>query len=223
MSARTFPPTPAAVDLGRSLRAVRESAGLSQRDVAAGCNYSHVMVHRAETGKWPISWGVVRGIAGALDAERMIDRWESMWGKAQIEAEHEYARLREQDRLRSAVGQAPMRYIPRPSDAESVASYQQALVRLRRSAGNPSYDEMARRSYGGSLTPRTTLYDLTRPGRVELRHYAVQAFLDACGVVGAEARVWLDLLMDVPMERKSGRRRPLSAPVFSAQVVNHDR
>ncbi|MGQ4601633.1 helix-turn-helix domain-containing protein [Nocardia sp. R6R-6] len=92
-------------------------------------------------------------------------------------------------------------YLPDPSAVRTVGRYVEALRHLRASVDNPSYRQIAGRVRTFSVTPEgivgggiapghTTLHDLFKPGRVELRWEVVLAFLSGCGLNSEEIRYW---------------------------------
>ncbi|MFD3464685.1 helix-turn-helix domain-containing protein [Nocardia fluminea] len=215
-------PTYAALRLGRTVRQVRKDGGFSQRSLAERVEYTHVMIHRLEAGKWPISRKLVSDVADALVAEGVGGgiEWDSLWEDAHAEAEGEYAR-REFERQRHRLSERPPRYFPSVLDGESVASFQKALLRLRRSAGNPSYNEMARRSKSsGYPVSRTALNSLVQPGRRELRFETVLMFLEVCKVPGSESDVWMSLYAQLPVNprRRQGEDQGDLSPDGEASV-----
>ncbi|MFI5497479.1 helix-turn-helix domain-containing protein [Nocardia asteroides] len=92
------------------------------------------------------------------------------------------------------------KYLPDPR-VRSVGGYIGELRRLRASVDNPSFRNIAARgkifsttpdgAADGSIAPsHTTLHDLFKPGRVELRWEAVMLFLRGCGLTPDEIRHW---------------------------------
>ncbi|MFD3427682.1 helix-turn-helix domain-containing protein [Nocardia fluminea] len=92
-------------------------------------------------------------------------------------------------------------YLPDPAAVRTVERYVDALRRLRASVDNPSYRSIAAKVrtfavtpdgiVGGGLAPsHTTLHDMFKPGRVELRWEVVMAFLSGCGLNSEEIRHW---------------------------------
>lgn len=76
----TSPAARVAPTLGTELRALRVTAELSQRDLAAKINYSHVTIHKAEKCVRPPSWAVVEKIVKACaPPDEDLDWWQSLW------------------------------------------------------------------------------------------------------------------------------------------------
>jgi transcriptional regulator with XRE-family HTH domain len=55
--------------LGRALRALRQQAGITQKDVAARAGTSEAYVSHAETGRLDVRWHTVRRLLDALGAD----------------------------------------------------------------------------------------------------------------------------------------------------------
>lgn len=213
MTASATSPTPAAIKLGRTVRQARLDTGFSQRDLAERVNYSHVMIHRLEAGKWPISSQLMRDVADALASDDRKIEWHSLWDAANQEAESESARLRFERESQRSGGRRRRRYFPLATDGQSIADFQKALLRLRRSTGNPSYQDMARRSEKiGHPVSRTALNSLVQPGRRELRFETVTVFLEVCGVSGAESDIWMDLYAQLPVNQRRSQRNKGEMP-----------
>lgn len=76
---------------------------------------------------------------------------------------------------------------PNPDGTGGVAGFAASLRALKIHVGNPSLNELAKRSG----IPRSTLADALNPGRSGVpRLTVVMAFVDACGVTHQEALAW---------------------------------
>src|SRR5437660_1446235 len=77
--------------------------------------------------------------------------------------------------------------VPRPDDTGGVAGFAASLRALKIHVGNPSLNDLAKRSG----IPRSTLADALNPRRSGVPRLAVvAAFVDACGVTLQDALVW---------------------------------
>ncbi|MFC9999602.1 helix-turn-helix domain-containing protein [Nocardia sp. NPDC127526] len=197
------------VRLGADLRRLRVSADLTQRQLAKAINYSHVMIHRVETGQWPFSQEVVMAIATALAAPETKDLWRQRWAEVWAE-ERGGRRFRRMVRRRlnalltnhvkpNDVARIRL-YEPTEADAESVETFQRALRNLRESGGTPSFERIralaAARGYFPST--RSALHALLQPGRTVLREEIVQAFVVGCGVRIRDFDTWMGIFRLLP-------------------------
>ncbi|MGW5386511.1 helix-turn-helix domain-containing protein [Nocardia sp. NPDC003963] len=91
-------------------------------------------------------------------------------------------------------------YLPVADNIQTVGRYVDALRQLRASVDYPSYRDIAARAAAasiamdgysvGKLPAHTTLHDLFKPGRVELRWEVVLIFLAGCGLSADEVHHW---------------------------------
>jgi len=83
---------------------------------------------------------------------------------------------------------------PDPSNAHAPAEFTLELRRLKGWVGNPSFQQMSRRSG----LPTSTLADATNNHRVGLpRLEVVRAYVAACGLTGDDARAWEHAWRDI--------------------------
>jgi transcriptional regulator with XRE-family HTH domain len=102
-----------------------------------------------------------------------------------------------------------------PSGAGTVAEFAQLLREVRRRAGDPSLEEMARRS--GRILARSTMSEVLNgkrlPGREQL-----QAFLAVCGISGTDQALFLEAWTRLGLRPALFDRR-LEGPVLSADAL----
>ncbi|MFI5782692.1 helix-turn-helix domain-containing protein [Nocardia sp. NPDC051570] len=224
--------------LAARARALREAEGISQRELGRRIFLSHTVVNNVECARWPVSWRAVEAFVRGCAPEADCAVWEQMWREADrayrarlsaaaaatpASPPRAVGKVRKRPVRRKVVLRPPEAYrrkfyAPLPREVASVDTYVAALGRLRASAGNPSFRQIAARSAAKSALQigvsayadpvgRSTLHDLFKPGRVDLHWGAVCAFLIGCGLDAEEIEYW-QLLLFSRLPYRS-RREPL--------------
>jgi hypothetical protein len=88
-------------------------------------------------------------------------------------------------------------YRPDPAKIQTLNDYTNALRRLKISAGDPTFRDLARGARPEYGQPTSTLADLFKRGRRRLAWPVVESFLLACGVSDQDFRLWMELLVKV--------------------------
>jgi len=105
---------------------------------------------------------------------------------------------------------------PDPSGARDVASFARELRRLKGWVGNPSFQDLSRRSG----LPTSTLADAAKLGRAGLpRLEVVRRFIAACGITGEAARAWEYAWRDIQSAASS---RSATRPVINPRELPPD-
>lgn len=180
-------------ELALQLRALRDRAGLTHRELAAAANFSASVLADAAAGVRAPSEAVLKAFVTGCgaDPERLLPLWEQARRQdAASRKKQRGPRARAQPAQRPATGTAgPARpredsrtatynRPPDPWSADTPAAYVRQLRALRAWAGQPGHKEIAR----SAPLPSSTMYDALNPNRTSLPGLAVvRSIVIGCG------------------------------------------
>ncbi|MER7831527.1 helix-turn-helix transcriptional regulator [Streptomyces sp. NPDC095602] len=154
------------------LRARREGAGLTYKELAALTIYSEDTLRRSASGKKVPKLGVVRSFAQACGASP--DHAEQLWRRARLEQTYPGGL------------QAPSLHV---DYIQNFRELHEALLALYHEGGRHSYRELSERAGGHGRLPRTSVSRFINLESPPSRGF-VKSFARACGVSAASLEAW---------------------------------
>ena len=198
------------------LRALRQSAKLTYRQLSAATHYSTSVLSMAAGGQhlptWEVTSAYVKACGGSLD------QWHRLW----IQLSDESADTQDiAPTYKSGIADG----LPHPDEVNTPAELAASLRALRHQIGDPSYNELSKAAQttqkrsGRSLTlPRSTVSDMLTYGRPSIE--TLLAFLAVCKVPESQVTVWLAARERAMSTAQSGLAQ--QAPGLIGRVLNDD-
>ena len=196
------------------LRALRQSADLTYRQMAATTGYSVSVLSTAAGGKELPTWEVTSAYVSACSGP--LDQWRHLWLRLKNESSHL------QDAAPAPTSNTAGA-LPHPEQVNTPSQLAAALRALRRQSGDPSYAELRKaartiktRSGRPLALPRSTVSDMLTYGRPSTE--TLLAFLAVCQITENRAAVWLAARERAMAQSRASRQ----APGFIGRVLNGD-